>query len=95
VKIKWLPSAEADADNIVGHLDPLNPAAARRMIRRIQQAVEKLRPHPFMARNGRAPETRELVVTRTPYIVIYSVEEGCVVIRRVLHTSRQWPLDEA
>jgi toxin ParE1/3/4 len=37
------------------------------------------------------PGTRELVVTRFPYILPYRVREQAVEILRVFHTSRKWP----
>lgn len=94
MRIKWLSDAESDTDNIVDHLDPVNPAAARRMIGQIEHAVETLLVHPLIGRQGRAPGTRELVVQRTPYIAVYSVEQDTIVIRRVLRSSRQWPPED-
>jgi toxin ParE1/3/4 len=94
VKVKWLPSAEDDIDNIVDYIDPVNPAAARKMIMRIQQAVERLQPYPFVSRQGKVPHTRELVVNRTPYIVVYAVEQDQIVVQHVLHTSQQWPPED-
>lgn len=94
MRIKWLASAEGDTDNIVDYLDPVNPAAARTIIARVQQAIEGLRPYPFIGRRGKMPGTRELVVNRVPYIVIYTVERDQIVIHHVLHTSQQWPPED-
>ena len=94
MKIKWLSSAEDDLDSIIDHIDARNPVAARRMVSRIQEATERLRPYPFVGRQGKAAGTRELVVPRAPYIVVYSVESDRVDIKRILHTSRQWPPEE-
>ncbi|MDP2196877.1 MAG: type II toxin-antitoxin system RelE/ParE family toxin [Rhodocyclaceae bacterium] len=44
-----------------------------------------------MGRPGRVPGTRELVVTRFPYILPYRVREQAVEILRIFHTSRKWP----
>jgi toxin ParE1/3/4 len=35
--------------------------------------------------------TRELVVTGTPYIVPYRVQDGEIQILRVYHGARRWP----
>jgi toxin ParE1/3/4 len=37
------------------------------------------------------PETRELVVSGTPYIVPYTVRGDVVEIHAVLHGARKWP----
>jgi toxin ParE1/3/4 len=36
------------------------------------------------------PETRELVVSGTPYIVVYLISDDVELIR-VLHGAQQWP----
>ena len=94
MEIEWLDSAEDDINQIADYLDPLNPVASHRIITRIEQAVEKLRLYPFAGRDGRDKGTRELVVLRTPYIVIYSVQTKCVAIVHIIHGARRWPAQE-
>jgi toxin ParE1/3/4 len=47
---------------------------------------------PFRGRAGEEPDTRELVVPRTAYIVVYRVRESVVEILRVIHGAQQWPV---
>jgi len=35
--------------------------------------------------------TRELVISRTPYIAAYRIDGDLVTIVRVLHGAQQWP----
>ena len=65
--------------------------AACRMAERIEDAVAGLSSHPELGRQGRVPQTRELIVPGTPYIVPYRIQEDVVEIRTVLHTARRWP----
>jgi toxin ParE1/3/4 len=58
---------------------------------RILDATDQLVDHPHLGRVGRVPGTRELVVARTPYIVIYEIEGDMIRIIRVLHTAQRWP----
>ena len=58
---------------------------------RIQQQVEALEQFPEMGRQGRTEGTRELVIQRTPYIAVYRIVRGVVLILRVLHGAQQWP----
>lgn len=74
-------------DYIAAH----NPQAARRMVARIREATSYLRQTPRMGRPGRVPETRELSIAGTPYIVAYLTEGSEVQIVAVIHGSRQWP----
>jgi toxin ParE1/3/4 len=94
VRIEWLVSSEDEVNQIVDYLDPRNPAAAHRILTRIEQAVERLSLYPLAGRPGRESGTRELVVGRTPYIVIYSVRSDCIAIMHVIHGARQWPPEE-
>ena len=57
----------------------------------IVDAVDRLAAHPAVGRPGRVPGTRELVVSRTPYVIPYRVREGVVEILRVVHARRRWP----
>ena len=68
-----------------------NPAAAARLEQRIIDATDQLVEHPHLGRAGRVPGTRELVVARTPYIVVYEIDRDVVRILRVLHTAQRWP----
>lgn len=57
----------------------------------IERQIVKLADHPNMGRVGRIEGTRELVITRTPYIVGYRLVGNTVEILTVLHGARQWP----
>jgi toxin ParE1/3/4 len=39
------------------------------------------------------PDTRELIIPETPYIIPYRIHDGQIEILRVFHTARKWPLD--
>ncbi|MGA9866384.1 MAG: type II toxin-antitoxin system RelE/ParE family toxin [Acetobacteraceae bacterium] len=96
--VRWTHPAQTDFLGIVEWLTARNPAAAIRIGRRILAAVDNLPGSPYIGRSGRSPETRELVVTRTPYLVVYAVEPAVVmsdppsvVVLRVLHGAMLWP----
>ena len=91
MKLKWLAVAvrnlEAEADYIARE----NPANARAFLQHLTGSVMQLATHPHLGRPGRVFGTRELVITRYPYIVPYRIRENSVEILRVFHTSRAWP----
>jgi toxin ParE1/3/4 len=62
-----------------------------RVIATILTAIECLDRMPLHGRPGRRAGTRELVVTRYSYIVVYEVDGGDVNVARILHTAQQWP----
>jgi addiction module RelE/StbE family toxin len=80
VKLEWSAWAHADREAIFDYIEADNPRAAA--------AVDKRSGRP-----GRVEGTRELVITRTPYIVAYRIIGDTVRILRVLHSSRLWPDD--
>jgi toxin ParE1/3/4 len=68
-----------------------SPTAADTMLERIFSAVELLQRFPATGRQGRIPETRELVIVPTPFLVAYRVRRGKIEILSLLHGARKWP----
>jgi toxin ParE1/3/4 len=93
-KIVWTRPAVQDLDSIWEYLKQQSNKAAEQVQNRILKAVEKLSEFPYMGRPGQLAGTRELVIPRFPYIVIYGVIETTepteVVIYRVFHGARNW-----
>ena len=90
-RVTWHRRARQDLRHLRAQIAEDNPQAAQRVARRILQAVELLAEQPGMGRIGRVPDTREFVITGTPYIAAYQVLEDTLVILRVLHGARRWP----
>lgn len=67
-----------------------NPKAAARQIELIEAAVHHLRVFPMMGRIGRRPDTRELPIPGTPYMLVYRVKENAVQVIAILHGARNW-----
>jgi toxin ParE1/3/4 len=91
MRLIWTRRATSDLSEIRSYIARNNPLAASRVAARIRQAVDRLSDHPNLGRSGREPGTRELVVSRTRYIVAYKTEEESVTILAVIHGARQWP----
>jgi toxin ParE1/3/4 len=47
--------------------------------------------HPQMGRPGRVAGTRELVISSTPFVVIYRLQGQSIEVLRLLHSAQQWP----
>ena len=58
---------------------------------RIAEQIDILQQHPQMGRPGRKQGTRELVISRTPFIVVYRIKAKRIELLRVLHGAQQWP----
>jgi toxin ParE1/3/4 len=91
--VKWTRTALANLNDLAEYIAQDNPRAAAEMVDRIVAAIEKLKTHPSLGRPGRVPNTRELVVAATPYIIPYRVKGRNIEILRVFHGARRWPED--
>jgi toxin ParE1/3/4 len=91
VKVEWLPQAVRNRDAQLAYIAERNPAAAIHIGDAIADSVSRLADFPESGRNGRVPGTRELVVSDTPYVVVYRIEAASVVVLRVLHNAQRWP----
>ena len=58
---------------------------------RVREAAQGLAAFPLQGRPGRILDTRELVVSRTPFTVAYRVADQIVEIIAVIHQAQQWP----
>ncbi len=89
--LEWLPTALRDFDGIIDHIAEDNPVAAVEQGDAIEQQVANLPHYLKLGRTGRVKGTRELIIARTPYIVVYRVKKDRILILRVLHGAMQWP----
>lgn len=92
-KVKFSASSLKDLKSIQEYICENNKEAAKEVIAHIIEKIETvIVPNPSAGRAGRVLRTRELVISKYPYIVPYQVREDVIYILRVLHTSRKWEL---
>ncbi len=91
MRVIWTPPALSHLEEIADYLAERNPSAAHRVVNAVYSKTQTLlSQNPMIGRRGRAPETRELVITNTPYIVGYRVTDR-IEILAVIHGAREWP----
>ena len=92
-RVRFSKSAVNDLNSIREYIYDNNKDAAKEVVSYIIEKIETiLVVNPAAGRAGRVLRTRELVISKYPYIVPYQVRDDVVYILRVLHTSRKWPL---
>lgn len=89
--IQWTKGAKQNLKQIEEYIAQDSPNSAIDTVLKIINSAERLADHPAMGRVGRIFNTRELVISNTPYIVAYRVKEGHIQILRVLHAAMRWP----
>ena len=90
--IDWLPEAHRNRFEQLDYIAEDNPLAAIGQDEEIERQVAMLIEHPKMGRLGRVPGTRELIISSTPFVVVYRLDgANRIEILRLLHSSQQWP----
>jgi toxin ParE1/3/4 len=92
LSIRWLPLASNHRFEQLDYIAQDNPLAAASQDEEIERQVNMLAQHPKMGRPGRVTGTRELVISGTPFVVIYRLKARRVDIIRLLHSAQQWPV---
>lgn len=91
MKLIWTIPALNDLDQIQDFIAQDSPLAAFTLTGDVLELADKLLPaNPMIGRQGRVAGTRELIVPKAPYIVVYRVTDRIEVLA-VVHTARDWP----
>jgi len=89
MQVIWEDDARNDFDFAIAFLEEQSSSAAQRIGGRILEAVALLERFPEIAQPSRHRGLRQLVVARTPYLVIYRVHDDRVEIRAVIHAMQK------
>lgn len=91
MQIRWIVEAVQDIESLRLYIEKDKPNAAKQVVHKIFSAAKTIALHPNIGRPGRTPNTREFIVTGTPFIVPYRVQKGALELLRVLHGAMEWP----
>jgi toxin ParE1/3/4 len=89
MKVVWSERAQQDVHEAFAFISHDKPGAALSVVERLTEAGNRLAMMPFKGRVGTAAGTREFVVPRLPYVLVYDVDDDTVVIHRCLHGARR------
>jgi addiction module RelE/StbE family toxin len=90
--IEWTEQATHQLDQAHDYIALSNcEEVAARITTQIVISVEQLAAFPTSGRTGRIPGTRELVISDTPFIAAYAIEEDRIVILALYHGAQRWP----
>lgn len=91
MKVVWGRRARRDLHELIAYIAEDSLRTAELVSDRIWDSVARLASVPRSGRPGRVAGTRELVVPRTPYILVYRIRSRGVLILRVYRGARRWP----
>ena len=94
MQLKWTDLADIDLEKIEAHIAQENsPIVAINVVINIIDRAHLILPdHPRAGPSREIKNTRELVIDRVPFIVIYReyISTNCIEVLRVLHDTQQW-----
>lgn len=90
LRLEWATPAADALEAAQTYYHDLNPMAARLLARRIIEAAMRLQQQPQIGRPGLRKGTREWVVARTPYVLVYRHTTQAVEILQVWHAAQDW-----
>jgi plasmid stabilization system protein ParE len=90
LRIEWTVKAATQLKKNQRYYLNIDRQVARLLAMRVDSAVYRLRVLPDSGRPGICPGTRECVVRRSPYIVVYRVAGDAVQILTVWHGRQDW-----
>lgn len=91
MRIRYTTAAQEDLKSLLDFILENHPTNALVVLQRIEDRIRLLSTQPEMGRPGRIPETRELVIPRTPFVVPYQIRGNSLIILRVYHAAQKWP----
>ncbi len=91
MRIQYTSAAQEDMGHLLDYILETSRANARLVLDRIEYHIKLPATQPDMGRPGRVPETRELVIPKTRFIVPYQVRGDSLIILRVYHAAQKWP----
>jgi toxin ParE1/3/4 len=91
MRLRWTSAAADDLESIWDYLERHLPSYSQSTIQEIYQTILTLRSTPFRGRLGREEGTRELVLPRLPYILVYRVKDTDVEILHIYHGAQFRP----
>lgn len=94
MRIVWTDQAKNDLSEQIRYIAVRDRDAARRQRARVHEAVSNLRDTPRMGRPGSLEDTRELVISGTPYVIVYALVNDVIEIYHVYHGRQNWQSSE-
>ncbi len=88
MKLVWHPAAVAELDGIVEYVRLNYAAAPVAAGKRVPEVIELIKKFPDVGGHGLQPGTREMLVGRLPFVIVYLLTNSTIEILHVLHTSQ-------
>lgn len=88
--LEWAESTEDDLNRIIAHYAEIAPAIAFELVERIAAAPKPLLDFPFIGPETDVEGLRKWRVAKTPFLLLYVIEQDRVLIVRVVDARSNW-----
>lgn len=88
MRVIFTYAARQDLRDMVDYIAADNPSAAHAVYQKVVATAQHLADFPALGRSGQLPDTRELVVSGLPYLIVYRVHRDTVAVLAIPHTAR-------
>lgn len=88
MKLRWTRRALIDFEEAHDHIAQDSPEAARQIAQRLLNATEILLEYPHIGRVGEDEDSRQWLVDKTPYLLVYAIRGDVIELWRVWHPTR-------
>ena len=86
--VRYSARANRHIDAIHDYIAERDPDATTRVIAHIRKTLAHLATFPFMGRSAKVRSTRQIVISRLPFIAVYRIVDGTVVILGIYHCAQ-------
>jgi len=91
VTVILAPAARDDLASLYAYYSERSDEHAERLARAILLACDGLAEFPLLGKKGAVEGTRERLMTRYPYRLVYRIDGDDISVSRILHQRQQWP----
>ena len=88
MKLRLTTRAARDLASLAEYIEKESPAAARRVVQRIERTLSIVEASPFIGRSSARPDTREFPVPGLPLLIVYRVAGDTLEVLTVFHTAQ-------
>jgi len=91
MKITLTPTANRDIKSIYDYIvENSTVTTAKKVLSSIENTIDKLEEFSQLGKVGRIKNTRELIVPRLPFVILYKIYPDKIAITSIMHTSKKW-----
>ncbi|MEM6413831.1 MAG: type II toxin-antitoxin system RelE/ParE family toxin [Pseudomonadota bacterium] len=92
--IRLSDDACSDLSSLRDYLQPNSPQGYERVMTAIFTVLDQLETFPFLGHDGSIEGTREMLVAKYPYRIIYTLpDEFHIDVERILSCRQKWPVE--